>query len=105
MSASTPTFPIPASSFELIQRFYPRVVKLSTDQVGTMIQQEPASIRNAICQKRFAIPHHKNSNVRSAQLWFHVLDVAAYLDADRVKPTRGRPTKASKMAATGGDHA
>lgn len=87
------------TSLDVIQKFYPRVIKLSTEQLGTIINKAAGSIRNDISEKKFQIPHHKDSAATSAKLWFHVLDVAEHLDRERNPVKLGRKTKASKFAA------
>ncbi len=80
--------------------FYPKVIKLNTEQLGTLINKAAGSIRNDIGEKKFQIQHHKDTEATSAKLWFHVLDVAEYLDRERNPVKLGRKTKASKFAAT-----
>lgn len=97
---STPRNPQSLTGFDLIQLFYPKQVKLDTEQVGTLIDKQDRSIRNDICRGRFPIKHLKVGKSKASKIYFDVRDVAEYLDAQREKPVRGRPTKASKMAAS-----
>jgi hypothetical protein len=85
------------SGLEVIQLFYPKQARLDTSAVGCLIGKQDRSIRNDICRGKFPIHHFKNGHSKAAKIWFDVRDVAAYLDAQRDKPQRGRPTKAQRM--------
>lgn len=94
------------SGFALIQLLFPGAARVSSGQLGTLIQRPAGQIRKAIFNNEFGIPFHKDSDSPNAHLWFDVRDVAAYLDKKRNPVRRGRPTKASKLAEMeGGGHA
>lgn len=93
------------SGFQLIQLLFPGAARISTSQLGTLIQKPAGQIRKAIFNNSFEIKVYKDSDSKNAHWWCDVRDVAAYLDRKRNPVRRGRPTKASKMAEGGGNHA
>jgi predicted DNA-binding transcriptional regulator AlpA len=96
----------PSTTAELLVSQFAPAVLLTLKQVSQVTGQAEQTIRNLISQNRTTLPTRKVGGRRVV----HVLDLAAWLDAQRVAPGEvptvalprlrpGRPTKAEQRRA------
>lgn len=97
------------SGLDLIQLAFPGTLQLLVEDVANLVRLKTGTIRNMISEKTFPIPSTKENGSHRV---FDVRDVAAYLDAKRVKahqessilianskPKLGASTKAERIKA------
>jgi len=88
---------IPA--LELLQRAFPGKIRLDSAETANAIGITRGSIRTLRSRGTFTIPSTSNGGDH----YFDVRDVAAFLDNQRtLKPKRGAPTKAARLAKIAG---
>jgi hypothetical protein len=97
---------IPSTTVELLVSQFAPAVRLTLKQVSQVTGQAEQAIRNLISQNRTTLPTGKVGGRRVV----HVLDLAAWLDEQRVAPDDvlsgdpprrrpGRPTKPEQCRA------
>lgn len=94
-------------SLQLLKELFPGQVQLPLLAVGKVCGMAMQTTKNRVWDGSFPIPVGREGKRR----FCHILDVAAYLDAQRAggahKKKRGRPSKAEQIerqaAAAGGE--
>lgn len=84
------------SALELLQAAHPGKIRLDGAECAAAIGITAGSIRTLRSRGTFTIP---SSTASGKGQYFDIRDIATYLDAQRkVKPRRGAPTKAARLA-------
>lgn len=99
MKNTLPALPVRSAAdipaLELLLQAFPGKFRLDSAETARAIGITRGSIRTLRSRGTFKIPSQSNGGSH----YFDIRDVAAFLDAKRtLKPRRGAPTKAERMA-------